>query len=132
MFNIWSWSLWISEIVTFPTSKIYMIIEARVLGAAKRKGVHCVITSTTFENVRIGMNEVLTECLKPKPLTICPKFANCVGPLPLCCYSLISIFRKFRLIAENVQGREVLTNFHGMSLTTDKLKSMVKKWQVKF
>lgn len=39
-------------------------------------------------------------------------------------------FRKFRLIAEDVQGRNVLTNFHGMDLTTDKLRSMVKKWQV--
>lgn len=39
-------------------------------------------------------------------------------------------FRKFRLIAEEVQGRDVLTNFHGMDLTTDKLRSMVKKWQV--
>ncbi|KAJ8978864.1 hypothetical protein NQ317_009008 [Molorchus minor] len=38
-------------------------------------------------------------------------------------------FRKFRLIAEDVQGRNVLTNFHGMDLTTDKLRSMVKKWQ---
>lgn len=38
-------------------------------------------------------------------------------------------FRKFKLVAEEVQGRNVLTNFHGMSLTTDKLRSMVKKWQ---
>merc|ERR1711893_527120 len=38
-------------------------------------------------------------------------------------------FRKFKLIAEEVQGRNVLTNFHGMTLSTDKLKSMVKKWQ---
>jgi len=38
-------------------------------------------------------------------------------------------FRKFRLIAEEVQGKNVLTNFHGMDLTTDKLRSMVKKWQ---
>merc|ERR1712168_1256537 len=36
-------------------------------------------------------------------------------------------FRKFKLIAEEVQGRNVLTNFHGMDLTTDKLRSMVKK-----
>lgn len=41
-------------------------------------------------------------------------------------------FRKFRLIAEEVQGKNVLTNFHGFNLTTDKLRSMVKKWQVKF
>jgi len=38
-------------------------------------------------------------------------------------------YRKFRLVAEDVQGRNVLTNFHGMDLTTDKLRSMVKKWQ---
>merc|ERR1712055_1241994 len=38
-------------------------------------------------------------------------------------------FRKFKLMAEEVQGRNVLTNFHGMDLTTDKLRSMVKKWQ---
>jgi len=38
-------------------------------------------------------------------------------------------FRKFKLVAEEVQGRNVLTNFHGMDFTTDKLRSMVKKWQ---
>ena len=38
--------------------------------------------------------------------------------------------RKFRLISEDVQGKHVLTNFHGMTLTTDRLKSLVKKWQV--
>ena len=38
-------------------------------------------------------------------------------------------FRKFRLIDEDVQGRNVLTNFHGMDLTTDKLRSIVKKQQ---
>lgn len=32
-------------------------------------------------------------------------------------------------MAEEVQGRNVLTNFHGMDLTRDKLCSMVKKWQ---
>lgn len=31
-------------------------------------------------------------------------------------------YRKFKLIAEDVQGRDVLTNFHGMDLTTDKLR----------
>ncbi|CAI8050946.1 40S ribosomal protein S3a [Geodia barretti] len=37
--------------------------------------------------------------------------------------------RKFKLISEDVQGKHVLTNFHGMNLTSDKLKSLVKKWQ---
>ncbi|CEF68014.1 40S ribosomal protein S3a [Strongyloides ratti] len=39
-----------------------------------------------------------------------------------------SDFRKFRLICEDVQGRNVLTNFHGMNFTRDKLCSIVKKW----
>jgi len=38
-------------------------------------------------------------------------------------------FRKFKLICEDVQGKNCITNFHGMNLTTDKLRSMVKKWQ---
>jgi ribosomal protein S3AE len=37
-------------------------------------------------------------------------------------------FRKIRLISEDVQGRNVLLNFHGMDFTTDKLRSLVKKW----
>jgi small subunit ribosomal protein S3Ae len=38
-------------------------------------------------------------------------------------------FRKFRLKVEDVQGNNCLTNFHGMDLTTDKLRSLVRKWQ---
>lgn len=40
-------------------------------------------------------------------------------------------FRKFRLMVEDVQGKFCLTNFHGMVFTTDKLRSLVKKWQVR-
>jgi small subunit ribosomal protein S3Ae len=38
-------------------------------------------------------------------------------------------YRKVRLVAEDVQGRNILTNFHGMTFTTDKLHSLVRKWQ---
>ena len=38
-------------------------------------------------------------------------------------------FRTISLVAEDVQGRTILTNFHGMKFTTDKVKSLIKKWQ---
>jgi len=37
-------------------------------------------------------------------------------------------YRKVRLCIEEVQGRNCLTDFHGMTLTRDKLNSMVRKW----
>jgi small subunit ribosomal protein S3Ae len=37
--------------------------------------------------------------------------------------------RKIRLRVEDVQGRNCLTNFWGMDFTTDKLRSLVRKWQ---
>ena len=40
-------------------------------------------------------------------------------------------YRKFKLMVEEIQGRNCLTNFHGMSLTTDRIRSLVKKWQVR-
>jgi len=38
-------------------------------------------------------------------------------------------YRSITLVAEDIQGRTVLTNFHGMHFTSDKVKSLVKKWQ---
>jgi len=37
--------------------------------------------------------------------------------------------RKMRLVCEEVQGSNVLTQFHGMDFTRDKLCSLIKKWQ---
>merc|ERR1712031_91209 len=42
-----------------------------------------------------------------------------------------STYRKFRLVCEEVQGDNCLTNFHGMELTRDKQCSIIKKWQSK-
>mmetsp|Transcript_2717 Transcript_2717/g.7055 ORF Transcript_2717/g.7055 Transcript_2717/m.7055 type:complete len:271 (-) Transcript_2717:125-937(-) len=38
-------------------------------------------------------------------------------------------FRKIKLVCEDVQGYNCLTNFHGMDMTRDKLASLIKKWQ---
>jgi len=37
--------------------------------------------------------------------------------------------RNISLVAEDVQGTRILTQFHGMSLTADKYRSLVRKWQ---
>ena len=38
-------------------------------------------------------------------------------------------YRKIRLVCEDVQGTNVITNFHGMDITRDKLCSLIRKWQ---
>lgn len=38
-------------------------------------------------------------------------------------------FRKIRLCAEEVQGTQIVTGFHGMDFTRDKLCSLIRKWQ---
>lgn len=38
-------------------------------------------------------------------------------------------FRVIRLIVDHVEGNRCYTNFYGMRFTTDKLKSLIRKWQ---
>lgn len=41
-------------------------------------------------------------------------------------------YRKIKLKVDDIQGRNCLTNFYGMDFTSDKLRSLVRKWQVGF
>lgn len=41
----------------------------------------------------------------------------------------VQAYRKIKLICEDVSGFDVLTNFHGMDMTRDKLCSLIRKWQ---
>lgn len=38
-------------------------------------------------------------------------------------------YRKIKLRVDEVQGKNLLSNFHGLDFTTDKLRSLVRKWQ---
>jgi len=38
-------------------------------------------------------------------------------------------YRKIRLVVEDVEGSSCYTNFHSMSITRDKLCSLIRKWQ---
>uniref|UniRef100_A0A060TDQ9 Small ribosomal subunit protein eS1 n=1 Tax=Blastobotrys adeninivorans TaxID=409370 RepID=A0A060TDQ9_BLAAD len=38
-------------------------------------------------------------------------------------------FRRVKLRVDEVQGKNLLTNFHGLDFTSDKLRSFVRKWQ---
>jgi len=40
-----------------------------------------------------------------------------------------SSYRKIKLRIDEVSGKNCLTNFHGMDFTSDKLRSLVRKWQ---
>ncbi len=64
--------------------------------------------------------EIATDALKGRV------FESSLGDL----HDSDDSFRKFSLIIEETQGKVCLTNFHSMDLTTDKLRSMIKKRQV--
>ncbi|KAL0434086.1 UNVERIFIED_CONTAM: 40S ribosomal protein S3a [Sesamum latifolium] len=69
-------------------------------------------------------NSIAKRILKIASEGLKHRVLRCLG-----CVDEDHAFRKIRLRAEDVQGKNVLTNFWGMDFTTDKLRSLVRKWQ---
>merc|ERR1711908_262498 len=101
-------------------------------------------------NMAVGKNKRLTKGKKGSKKKIIDPFASkdwydikapSVFTNPICGKTLASRTkgtklssdalkgRKIRLRIEDVQGKQVLCNFWGMDSTTDKLRSLVRKWQ---
>ncbi len=59
----------------------------------------------------------------------CSLWADALHLLPCGTQDEDQAFRKIKLRIEDVQGKNCLTNFWGMDFTTDKLRSLVRKWQ---
>lgn len=75
------------------------------------------LVGKTLVNRTVG-NKIASECLKGRV------FEVSLGDLGS---TQDSAHRKFRLVVEDVQGNDCLTNFHGMSITGDKLNSLIRK-----
>merc|ERR1711898_88775 len=107
-------------------------------------------------NMAVGKNKRLTKGKKGSKKKIIDPFASkdwydikapSIFTNPMCGKTLVTrtkgtkiasgglnkneddAYRKMKLRIEDVQGRNVLCNFWGMDFTTDKLRSLVRKWQ---
>merc|ERR1712151_940328 len=82
-------------------------------------GSKCSVAGT-LASMAVGKNKRLTKGLKGRQVEVS------LGDLK---QNEDDAYRKIRLRIEDVQGKQVLCNFWGMDFTTDKLRSLVRKWQ---
>ena len=103
-------------------------LKKKVVDPFTRKEWFDIKAPTTIENRNVGKTLVnkstglknAADSLKGRVVEIC--LADLQG-------SEDHSFRKVKLRVDEVQGKNLLTNFHGMDFTTDKIRSMVRKWQ---
>eukprot|EP01084_Bolivina_argentea_P113492 202238_1 len=69
---------------------------------------------------RTAGTKIAAEALKGRVVEACLADLNANEELA---------YRKMKFKVEDIQGRACLTSFYGMDLTTDKLRSLVRKWQ---
>lgn len=103
-------------------------IKKRVVDPFTKKEWYDIKAPTTFENRNVGQTLInkstglknAVDGLKGRVFEV--NLADLQG-------SEDHAHKKIKLRVDEVQGKALLTNFHGMDFTTDKLKSLVRKWQ---
>lgn len=103
-------------------------LKKRVVDPFTKKEWYDIKAPTTFENRNVGQTLInkstglknAADGLKGRVFEV--NLADLQG-------SEDHAHKKIKLRVDEVQGKNLLTNFHGMDFTTDKLKSLVRKWQ---
>ncbi|CDO52573.1 hypothetical protein DV451_003085 [Geotrichum candidum] len=103
-------------------------IKKRVVDPFTRKDWYNIKAPTTFENRDVGKTLVnrstglknANDELKGRILDV--SLADLQGQED-------HSFRRIKLRVDEVQGKNLLTNFHGLDFASDKLRSFVRKWQ---
>jgi len=102
--------------------------KKKVVDAFSRKEWYNIVAPAAFANRNVGKTPVnrtvgtklAVDSLKGRVVAV--SLADLNG-------NEQAAWRTIKLKVEDVQGKNCLTNFYGMDLTTDKLKLHVKKWQ---
>lgn len=103
-------------------------LKKKVVDPFTKKEWYDIKAPSTFENRNVGKTLVnkstglrnAHDYLKGRVVEVC--LADLQG-------SEDHSFKKIKLRVDEVQGKNLLTNFHGFDFTTDKLRGMVRKWQ---
>merc|ERR1711890_183470 len=103
-------------------------LKKRVVDPFTRKEWFDIKAPTTFENRAVGKTLInkstglknAADGLKGRVIEV--NLADLQG-------SEDHAYKKVKLRVDEVQGKNLLTNFHGIDFTSDKLRSLVRKWQ---
>ncbi|EGW30320.1 uncharacterized protein SPAPADRAFT_143639 [Spathaspora passalidarum NRRL Y-27907] len=103
-------------------------VKKKIIDPFTKKDWYDIKAPTTFENRNVGKTLITRPTgrrsvaggLKGRVVDVC--LADLQGTED-------HSYRKIKLRVDEVQGKNLLTNFHGMDFTSDKMRSLVRKWQ---
>ncbi|ODV63358.1 40S ribosomal protein eS1 [Ascoidea rubescens DSM 1968] len=103
-------------------------LKKKVVDPFTRKEWYDIKAPSTFDNRNVGKTLInrstglknAADGLRGRVVEVCLADLQSQGD---------NSYRKVKLRVDEVQGKNLLTNFHGMDFTTDKLRSLVRKWQ---